>query len=435
MDDKRKSQLGITKEYNRNLYINKSKMDSYKIKAFKGKKTIKDPITGKTLHLSSKAAEKKVGLNKKSSNSSDTDHIIPVKSLHDRYKHNPFLSDDNLEVIANSEVNFQILSAKTNRSKKDKSNFKIVVDKNNDFELEGKNTLVRRGVTAEIGTGTLSAKLTVKNVSNEFVDGAKSSIEASVIPLALMGVNNLVKVANGEKKMEEAIKETGETLAVTAVSGGAIRLMTTALNNTLNNSSTKVFQAIGNSNIVTQTITVSLLVKDSLVSYLNGDINSEQFMEQIGEKGVGMISGIQGALIGQALIPVPVVGAFVGSLIASTVCVEVYKFANKIKQSYKSFNEYSDLESRIDVMANSALREMEKQRTQLKEYIGQEFERWDMEFSTAFDQMVISALNDDVNGVASAFDKILSFFGEDVRFKTYEEFDDFFMDETPILKL
>ncbi|MBD8069744.1 hypothetical protein [Bacillus sp. PS06] len=427
--------MGVTKEFDRSKYDDITKRRKYKEEFFDGKKTETDYYTGKILHSNTSAALNKYGRKEYTNHTSDVDHIVPVKTIHNRLKKDPFLSDKDIKEVTNIKQNYRITGSRFNRSKSDDSNISVAFDKGNGHGLNEKSKIVGDHIKASASIETVINLRRAQNIGSEFIEGAKGSLEASAIPLALIGVQNLVKVANGEKEMKEAIKETGEAFAVTAVSGGAIRLTTTALTNTFSNSSTKALQAIGNSNIITQTITISLLVKNSLVSYLNGEINSGQFMEQIGEKGVGMISGIQGALIGQALIPVPVVGAFVGSLLASTVCVEVYKLANKFKQTYKSLNEFADLESRIDVIANSALKEMEKQRNQLKEYIGQEIERWDMVFSAAFDQMVISALNDDVNGVATAFDKILSVFGEDVSFTTYEEFNDFFMDETPILKL
>lgn len=256
-----------------------------------------------------------------------------------------------------------------------------------------------------------------------------------MIPLAVMGVQNLVMMAKGEKNLDEAIKETSIAVATTATTGGLIRVTTTALTNTLNQSSVKALQTVGNSNIVAQIISVSLLIKDSLIAYMNGEIDSKQFMEQIGEKGVGMVSGIQGAIIGQMLIPIPGVGAIIGSMVLSTVCTELYKFSNKMRAAYESLGEYSELEDKINFIANSALREMETQRNNLKECISEEFKVWDEKINTAFNIMINATLNNDVNGISASLDDILGIFGERVRFKNYNEFDEFFMNQDAILRL
>ena len=162
-------------------------------------------------------------------------------------------------------------------------------------------------------------------------------------------------------------------------------------------------------------------------------------MEQIHEDGVAAVGSIIGSIVGQALIPIPLVGAFIGSVIVSTVCVEIQKFSNKINkeiiETYKNYDESEKLMKNINILADSALRELAVQRTHLKGIIGNEFEKWDLEFNSAFDLMIESTLNDDVEGVANSLDKILKVFNENVRFKTFEEFDEFFMDENAILKI
>ncbi|GJM72125.1 hypothetical protein HMSSN036_43410 [Paenibacillus macerans] len=104
----------------------------------------------------------------------------------------------------------------------------------------------------------------------------------------------------------------------------------------------------------------------------------------------------------------------------------------KLKKAYKPLK---NLEAKIEALAISALDEMEVQRNHLKDCIGQEYDRWEDEFNSAFDAMISAALNDDVNEVTNSFDQILSIFGENVAFKSFEEFEQFFMDENAVLKL
>ncbi|MBY3619555.1 hypothetical protein HGO21_08360 [Acinetobacter sp. CUI P1] len=427
--------LGVSQEYERYKYDNVGKRIKFKNEIFGSKKVVLDHYSGKTIHRSRLAALKKYGKIKHTEHIPDTDHIVPLKMIHKRLRRNPFLTDDNVREVANLKQNYRITSGRFNRSKADKSNWTVAFDQTKDANLTSRTKMIVDDVKARSAIHSITAVRTSQNISNEFKAGAKGSIEASVIPLAVMGVQNLVMMAKGEKKLEEAIKETSIAVATTATTGGMMRVTTSALTNTLNQSSVKAIQTVGNSNIVAQIISVSLLIKDSLIAYMNGEIDSKQFMEQIGEKGVGMVSGIQGAIIGQMLIPIPGVGAIIGSMVLSTVCTELYRFSNKMRAAYESLGEYSELEDKINFIANSALKEMETQRNNLKECISEEFKVWDRKINTAFNIMINATLNNDVNGISASLDDILGIFGERVHFKNYNEFDEFFMNQDAILRL
>ncbi|QOR66307.1 hypothetical protein IM538_21495 [Cytobacillus suaedae] len=433
-DGGHKSSLGVNQEYNRNRYDDIKTRKDYKESYFNGKKTGVDYYSGKILHSDTQAAKRKYGDKSYTKYSADVDHITPLKTIHNDLKRNPFLSDADVQDIANGKYNLRVTNSHLNRSKSHKSNIQVALDSQKELSLSTKTKLMKDEISSKVSISTRSSIKTVQNMGNEFVIGAKNSIEASAIPLAIIGVQNLVSVARGEMDMKVAVKETGGVLGSIALTGGTKEILSIAAAS-LKNSSSEVLKQLGKSNYVAEIIDVSLMVKDTLISYINGDINGEQFMEKIGENGVSMIASIQGAIIGQALIPIPVVGAFIGSMIASTVCVELYKFGIKMKEAYKSFDEIKELEARVNILTSSALKEMEFQRNKLKNTIGLEVEKWDKSINSAFELLVTSTIADDVEGVTRSFNSILGLFNESVKFKNYEEFDEFFKDENSILTL
>ena len=60
---------------------------------------------------------------------------------------------------------------------------------------------------------------------------------------------------------------------------------------------------------------------------------------------------------------------------------------------------------------------------------------WDEEFDKGFEQIFASALSNNSEGIATGLDKILSVFGESVRFKTTNEFEEFFFSDDTVLVL
>ena len=121
------SELGITQEYNKQnrdkLWDSTKGKSDFKEKQFGDKQTYEDGISGKTLHKSQTAAQKKYHMKnsdgdnvstKWAEHSAETDHINSLKDVHDIAKHNPFLSDDDFKEIMNSEENYRLLSKSTN---------------------------------------------------------------------------------------------------------------------------------------------------------------------------------------------------------------------------------------------------------------------------------------------------------------------------------
>ena len=79
-----------------------------------------------------------------------------------------------------------------------------------------------------------------------------------------------------------------------------------------------------------------------------------------------MLTGTIGAIAGQALIPIPVVGAAIGSMIVSTVCLDLYK-------SIRTLNEFQKIENSVSGLASDALTEMNRQQEILKQLIKRNF--------------------------------------------------------------
>ena len=63
--------------------------------------------------------------------------------------------------------------------------------------------------------------------------------------------------------------------------------------------------------LVTSTVDIS----KSITRYCKGEISGVDCLSEIGEKGVNNISAAMFAVAGQALIPIPVIGAMAGSMI------------------------------------------------------------------------------------------------------------------------
>lgn len=431
--------------------------DSYKKRKFGDKKSVTDDYTSERIFYGNdENAIHKHPMEK----TADIDHVTPIAVVKERYGN---LTVEQQRKLANNEkYNYAMTNSELNRNSRTGKNAlenheylakKIgeVIDTAKSGDLAGTVDGVKdlskksgRMLAAEGKSRTgmaieatgMRIENTVERVKHNmqqvsqnasvtkerFVDGSTTAIEGSAIPLLVESVHNLYLVANGEKELDEAAKDMGKYTIDVGIAGGIMQIISTGVNNKLKDSKKKVLQKLANSNQISQVISVSLLIKDALVKYINGEIDGKGFFNEIGEKGVGLFSSGFGAVAGQALIPIPVVGAFIGSIVISTVSCGIYK-------EYISINEYTQKIEKVNHIAEQALKEMEIQRNNIEEIIKQQFGEWDNQFCLGFNQIFDAIMQDHVEEIFLGLDRILSVFGENVKFKTFEEFDEFFMDE------
>lgn len=456
MNQTANSELGITQEYNKKnrekLWDSTDGKTKYREKVFGDKQVYKDPISGEILHKNQGAAQKKYHMKDSDGNniskkwahhSAETDHVTALKDGHDVAKHNPFLTDNDFKEIMNSEENYRILSKSDNTSKGEKSDWEIIRDKNSNISIKGKAHMAKEKIRSDVTLQRKFTARTAKNVGKEFTTGAKDALEASAIPLVAEAVSEMIHVAQGEESLKEAGKKVGKTAAKVAVVGGADKLIVDVASTKLANSKSEFLQKIGNSNEIGKIVAVALIVKDSAIKYIDGEIDEKEFVEEVGVKGATMVAamiggevgreigGLIGMTLGTAVLPVvgtisgekvgEVIGEVLGAIITSVACSAIVS----VYQTYKHLNDYKRKESQIRRLESDALKEISHQRQVFKDIFEREYHHWDKEIQSGFDMIVVGACKEtfDLQKVTGGLDKILAIFGKSVAFKNLDEYE------------
>lgn len=112
----------------RKLYEDKQRMDGYKDRKTIGHSTVQDEYTGKTNLYDSKKNRPNNATDEKYANLAETDHIVPLKQMHESLKHNYALDDNDIKNIANCDYNFAMTAAAINdgRGKGAKTNQEFI---------------------------------------------------------------------------------------------------------------------------------------------------------------------------------------------------------------------------------------------------------------------------------------------------------------------
>ena len=192
--------------------------------------------------------------------------------------------------------------------------------------------------------------------------GRKQGIEAATITCAISTVDNVILFIDGEVTADEMAvniaKDTGTAGAVAYGSG----FVSKGIAMSMNQSSNQLIQSLANSNVPVAVVSYGVATYGSVVDYAQGKIDLTELAYDMGNNAVGvtgsMMGAQYGAVVGQAAIPVPGVGAaagaLVGGMVGYAVASEAYctaveygskgaeVLADKAKQIGKATIEYAE---------------------------------------------------------------------------------------------
>lgn len=401
VNNKTGDNFGIPEEYDRKLYDSPKATRAYKDKFFDDKQTCYDPISGKILHKSQKAAQNKYHMKDKNGAniskkwagySAETDHIIALENFMERYKNNPFLTPNDIKEIANTEANLRVTSKKYNASKKEKSDWNSACDK----------------IKAEVVVNTKIARSTLKNAGEIAVSAAK---ESAIITLTVSGISNIVDVAKGKKTVGEAVKDVTVNTVSASCSAAAGAIIKRIAENSIG-------RKIPIDMLPSAQIAVTAMTTVSVVKYLNGDISGEDCALEILRGNAGMFAFRIGAAFGP-------VGIIVSTLVVSQICSTIIGIQQKMCAE-KAF--IREREKEFNNVVNKGLIELQRQKQHLRLIIDEEFKRWDEAFEYGFDKMINSIIDNNLVGMSDGLNSILGIFNKECEFLSLEEFDNFFFD-------
>lgn len=412
-------------------------------KAFSSGKPVRDPYTGAELVKKHQDAKMEFGENWQN-HAAEADHIDPLSQIVKRTKKNPFLTTDDVKEIANREDNFQILSKKINQGSKE-------VGKGGSTQAEWADDQTRMdGLSSHIESGKSIDKVredikdkgrAAEKVSNNnalkkgFQNAAGTAHEAGkagaktsgVTALTMSGIMNFVSVIKGEKSGEDAVADTIRDGGKAAVTGYAMGGGMTVVSQSLSSSSSGFVQALAKNNVPGKVITAVLVTGDTLKKWGNGEITTRECLLQLGDKGLNMATMGYSMTVGQALIPIPIiggaVGALVGSMLTSNLCNRL------INELQTKELEHLERIRRIEE-CNAAAEQARAYRKELETYLDSYFQEYRNCFDEVMSSMQLSYEMGDADGVIAGANEITEKVGGQIYYDTVDEFENFLNDDT-----
>lgn len=418
---------------NRILYDSGSAKNQAKQMLFKDGQIVKCPYTGERLILTKKEARMLYG-DKYLEHLAESDHIIALEEIHEIVKANPWLTVEDVKQIANNQKNMKVTSHRFNNPKRSRSNKEYVTDekylkeKGVNVTEEGKKLAIQ---DEENALGYLQDSFKQRSRKN-LIDtgrnaGRAGAYNAGVTALTMSGIMNTVALIKGEKTSDEAIADTVRDGGKAAVTGYAMSGGLTVATQSLSQSSAPFVKALANSNVPGKVITAVIVTGDTLKKWGTGEITTQECLIELGDKGLNMATMGYSMAVGQALIPIPVVGGAVGALIGSMLTSTYY---NNLINTLQTRELEHQERLRIIEECHAAAEQTKAFREELEVYLENYFNDYKDCFDTAISSMRFSYAAGDADGMIASANEITRKLGGQVHYETVEEFKSFLDDDS-----
>ncbi len=429
-------------------YDDIAKRKKFRDEQFGNKQTIVDPYTGETLHKSTSAAKNKYGDKRANYHTAQTDHTVAIEKVYNKTRNNVFLSDKDIKEIANIKKNYKEINGHLNQSKGSKSNIKTIL-KDKDMSTKQKKKMVKEQLQAETAINTEITKKTLKGMNEVGSEAAKSGMQ---IGAAISVAQNTTSLVKGEEDVGEFVYNVGTDVAKTGVSTYTMAIVNKSLEGATKAAADEIksktaktalkkagekagdgLLKIANGNAIGQIVNITTEVGKSVKLYLDGDLDEGELADNLSEKGSGMatafladvmfgstiaeIGGLAGGVVG---VVVSTVGYMVGTAIYNQVKKKAIKIA-ELDENIQMFNSMADRIYGYRQQLERELKGLEIKNTQI--------------IMNSFKRMEQSIFDNDVDTFTNSLNDICEVFGKEVKFKSNQEFLDFWNDPNMVLEI
>ena len=397
-------------------------------------KAVKDPYTGEELLLRKQEAKLKYG-DKWQEHLAESDHVVPIKKVHQAHKDDVWISNDDIKEITNSSDNLKVVSRKQNNAKRAKTNEEFYGDEGKDYRKSKGVEVSKKGRQKAIEDGKKAEEIIekkilcrkIKNVGTEFVSsgwqGAKS---AGTMTAAMSSMNNIVAVIKGEVTPEEALKNVAKDTATSAVTAFGVTGTTAVVARTLSGANSPFVKSLVKSNVPGQVVSAVMATGGTLMKFCKGEIDTKDCIKELGQTGISTVTTGYAMAVGQAVIPIPFVGAAVGAMVGAAMAGGLWKDLKGAIDSWeRSEREYEEIKRLTD----EAIARLEQERTTFEQATRKLFDERAEAINEGFDLICNASLEDDADTLFMGLDTIANAFNKDIQYHSMEEFGSMMQDD------
>ncbi|WP_187894559.1 hypothetical protein [Helicobacter pylori] len=239
---------------------------------------------------------------------------------------------------------------------------------------------------AEAIEARLNPKLsTAKDITNlSHQEGMNAMQTGAIISGGVSLVTNIWECFANGKDPIKAIKHT----VIATLKGGAysygVVFSSSLLGGLMQSSANKVIQSLGKGSVPAMIAGAVVANATVLTRYFSGKIDGTELLKQLGKANTTLVSSWAMAVAGQALIPIPVVGALIGGFVGAVLIETCLNSLLKVREEAKLARQ-----RRIEIEreCRELIKLLEIYQNQFKEVFEKYFHETTKFFNQSFDEL------------------------------------------------
>lgn len=260
--------------------------------------------------------------------------------------------------------------------------------------------------------------------------GCEAARYGAIIGGSIAVIQNVFALSQGDKEFSEAVRDTGLNTAKTAAVGYATGFVGSALKGGMQQSKKATLRTLSQTSLPALAISVCLETSTTITRYVRGEIDGLQMMEELGEKGTGMLASGMGATLGQIALPVPVVGAIMGGMIGYTMSSLFYQTT---LQAWKNARQARENYLHIKVQCEEARTHMEFFQRRLQELFDQHMGQTRDQIDSCLAGMDSAIGTGNMDDFLQAARSLGQMIGKELPLATKQEFEEFMISDEALI--
>ncbi|WP_120963825.1 hypothetical protein [Helicobacter pylori] len=262
----------------------------------------------------------------------------------------------------------------------------------------------------------LSAAKDVANLSHQA--GMNAAQTGALIGGGVSLVTNVYEcIANGKDPMK-AIKHT----AIATLKGGALSygsaFASSSLGGLMQSSTNRIIQSLGKGSAPAMIVGACVANATVLTRYFSGKIDGTELRKQLVKANTTLVSSGAMAVVGQTLIPIPVVGVLIGGFVGATLSETCFNALLKAREEAKLA-----CQRRIEIEreCREIIKLLEIYQNQFKEVFERYFHETTKFFNQSFDELERALYVGDADLAIGVNNKIQERLGQKALFNNKQE--------------
>ncbi|EJB39665.1 hypothetical protein HPNQ4110_0924 [Helicobacter pylori NQ4110] len=186
----------------------------------------------------------------------------------------------------------------------------------------------------------------------------------------------------------------------------------------MQSSANKIIQSLGKGSLPAMFVGACVTNATVLTRYFSGKIDGTELLKQLGKANATLVSSGAMAFAGQALIPIPVVGALIGGFVGAILSETFFNAFLKAREEAKLARQRR---IEIEKECREIIKHLEAYQNQFKEVFEQYFHETTKFFNQSFDELWRASYTGDADLGIGINNKIQERLGQKALFDNSKE--------------